>query len=71
MRTIISYKTAFEAKPESREDLRYLAELVRKELGIALDKKYLDVTWILEKLDVLDSEYSYAIKNTSIVIVIS
>lgn len=71
MRTIISYKTVFEAKPESRENLRYLAELVRKELGIALDKKYVDVTWILEKLDVLDSEYSYAIKNTLIVIVIS
>lgn len=61
MGTIISYKTAFEAKPESRENLRYLAELVRKELGIALDKKYVDVTWILEKLDVLDSEYSYEI----------
>lgn len=61
MGTIISYKTVFEAKPESRENLRYLAELVRKELGIALDKKYVDVTWILEKLDVLDSEYSYEI----------
>ena len=61
MGTIISYKTAFEAKPESREDLRYLAKLIRKELGIALDKKYVDVTWILERLDVLDSEYSYEI----------
>lgn len=40
MGTIINYKTAFEAKLESREDLRYLAKLVRKELGITLDKKY-------------------------------
>lgn len=61
MRTIISYKTAFEAKPESRENLRYLAKLVRKELGIALDKKYVDVTWVLERLNVLDSKYSFEI----------
>lgn len=61
MGTIISYKTAFEAKPESRENLRYLAQLIRKELGIALDKKYVDVTGILERLDILDSEYSYEI----------
>ncbi|MBB1086032.1 ImmA/IrrE family metallo-endopeptidase [Limosilactobacillus fastidiosus] len=61
MRTIISYKTMFEAAPESREKLRCLAELVRKELGIALDKKYIDITWVLEKLDILDSKFSYEI----------
>ncbi|MDE6947779.1 MAG: hypothetical protein K2P14_11400 [Anaeroplasmataceae bacterium] len=61
MRTIISYKTIFEVAPESRKKLRYLAELVRKELGIATDKKYIDITWVLERLDVLDSNYSFEI----------
>ena len=61
MGTIINYKTAFEAKLESREDLRSLAKLVRKELGITLDKKYVDITWILERLAIFDSEYSYEI----------
>lgn len=58
---MISYKTIFEAVPESRADLRRLAKEVRKELGIASDKKYIDITWVLERLDVLDSEYSYEI----------
>lgn len=58
---MISYKTIFEAIPESRENLRCLAKIVRKELGIASDEKYIDITWILERLDVLDSEYSYEI----------
>ena len=57
MRTIISYKTIFEVAPESRKKLRYLAELVRKELGIATDKKYIDITWVLERLDVLYANY--------------
>lgn len=58
---MISYKTIFEATPESRENLRCLAKMVRKELGIASDEKYIDITWILERLDVLDLEYSYEI----------
>lgn len=58
---IISYNTAFEAEPESRKNLRCLAELVREELGIAIDQKYIDITWVLERLDVLDSKYSYEI----------
>ena len=35
--------------------------MVRKELGIATDKKYIDITRVLERLDVLDSEYSFEI----------
>lgn len=41
---MISYKTIFEAMPESRENLRHLAKEVRKEMGIASDEKYLDIT---------------------------
>lgn len=61
MRKMISYKTMFEAVPESREDLRSLAESVRMRLGIAIDKKYIDITWVLERLYILNSKYSYEI----------
>lgn len=63
MKGIISYNTIFEAKPESRIDLRHLADIVRNKLGIATDKKYIDVTLILERLNFLDPRFSFEVKS--------
>lgn len=60
MQIIISYRTLFEAQPESRLALRKLADLVRKEMDMS-NELYIDITKILERLDKLDSRYSFEI----------
>lgn len=51
MRDIISYDSIFEAKPESRKDLRALARDVRLLLGINPCQLYIDITRVLEEME--------------------
>ena len=61
MRDIISYDSIFEAKPESRKDLRALARDVRFLLGINPCQLYIDITRVLEKISELDPNFSFEI----------
>jgi Zn-dependent peptidase ImmA (M78 family) len=41
--------------------LRRLAKYVRSKLGIDCNAKYIDVTWVLEQLNLFDPEFSFEI----------
>lgn len=56
---MISYDSIYEATPESREDLRDLANRLRKALKIPSDQIYVDVTKMLEELYDLDDDFSF------------
>lgn len=61
MRAIISYDSIFEAKPESRNDLRDMATRLRLLLGIKPCQPYIDVTRVLEKIEELDPYFSFEV----------